>query len=60
MSKLQQYLEMVKKTPPSAHVPQEAIDKIKAAKTTDDAVNIALEYFKDPDDAEAFVMHARG
>jgi len=60
MSQFMKYLEMVKKVPFNAHVPQDAIEEIKKAKDYDDALEIALSYFKDPDDAEAFVSHVRG
>lgn len=54
------YLESkLKKFVDDAHVPGDIITKIKAAKSDDDAVEIALAYFKDPDDAWAFIDKTR-
>jgi len=58
--KLSEYLEMQLKTPDDAHVPAEVKTRIKNAVTDDEAVKIALTFFKNPDDAEAFVSTIRG
>lgn len=55
MSKFQLYLEAVRKNVDDNRVPKHAIEAIKNAKNDEQAVSIALQYFKDPDEAEAFV-----
>lgn len=59
--KMSEYLEAkMFKTPDDAHVPAEAQARIKNASSDDEAVKIALTFFKDPDDAEAYVSKLRG
>ncbi len=59
MSKFKYYLEAVRKTPNDDHVPKHAVEAIKNARDDEQAVSIASQYFKDVDDAEAFVDKVR-
>lgn len=61
MSNFQKYLEAVRNPDLRAanSIPKEKLEAIKNAKTDDEAIDIALQYFKDPDDAEVFIAKIR-
>ena len=59
MNKFNEAFPSSMKVPNDDHVSAEIKAKIKNAKTTEEAVDIALGEFKEPDDAEAYVASIR-
>ena len=60
MNKFNEEFPQSMKVPNDDHITAEIKAKIKNAKTDEEAVKIAQGYFKDPDDAEAYVGKIRG
>ena len=59
MNNFKKYLKATKTKDIYSTVSNKDIEKIKNAKTDEEAMEIALTYFKDPDDAENFVNSVR-